>query len=87
MKYGKISTTGTRDGMEGLCTPALDKHDVIDQMNEEETARFIGLRNQVNYNNNLGGALALISRGTKTWRDATMREWNQYGYTADGNVR
>ena len=60
---------------------AFDKHNVIDTMNEEETARFIGLRNQVNFNNNLGGALALISRGTKKWRDSTVREWNQYGYT------
>ena len=47
------------------CVLAFDKHNVIDQMNEEETARFIGLRNQVNFNNNLGGALAMISRGTK----------------------
>ena len=31
-------------------------------MVEEEAARFIVLRNMVNFNNNLGGALALISR-------------------------
>ena len=46
---------------------AFDKHNVVDTMNEEETARFGGLRNQVGYWNNLGGALALISRGTKRW--------------------
>ena len=37
---------------------SFDKHNVVDQMVEEEAARFIVLRNMVNFNNNLGGALA-----------------------------
>lgn len=52
------------------CVLAFDKHNVVDTMNAEECSRFIGLRNQVHYRNNLGGALALISRGIGRWRES-----------------
>ena len=48
---------------------AFDKHNVIDTMNEEETTRFAVLRSHTNFSCNLGGALALISRGTDRWRE------------------
>ena len=69
------------------CVLGFDKHNVIDQMVKEETARFIGLRNQASARNNLGAALAVMSRGTKRWQEVNFREDNQEGYTADGHVR
>ena len=69
------------------CVMAFDKHNVVSEMNKEEAARFIGLRNTTSAQNNLGGALALISRGTGRWRETKLREWNQHGYTEDGDIK
>ena len=50
------------------CVMAFDKHNVVDTLNEEEASRFAVLRNKVQYYNNLGGALAVISRGPSKWK-------------------
>ena len=70
-----------------MCVLGFDKHNVVDQKVEEEAARFLVLRNMINFNNKLGRALAVISRGTKRWYEVNLREWNQEGDTADGEVR
>ena len=59
-----------RDNPLYTCVMAFDKHNVVDTMNPEESLRFVGLRNQVHFKNNLGGALVLLSRGTSRWTDA-----------------
>ena len=58
---------------------AFDKHNVVDTLNEEEASRFGVLRNKVQYYNNLGGALAVISRGPSKWKN--MRERNREAIT------
>ena len=70
-----------------MCVMAFDKHNVVNTMDEEQTSRFAVLKNKVQYYNNLGGALALISRGPNRWEDVKVRAWNQEGYTTDGDVR
>ena len=45
------------------CVMEFNKHNVVDTLNEEEASRFAVFRNKVQYYNNLGGALAVISRG------------------------
>ena len=61
------------------CVMAFDKHNVVDTLNEEEASRFAVLRNKVQYYNNLGGALAVISRGPSKWKN--MRERNREAIT------
>ena len=69
------------------CVLAFDKHNVIDEINEEESSRFLMLRDKVQYYNNLGGALALISRGFGHWEEVLARAWNQDGYTDKGELK
>ena len=61
------------------CVLAFDKHNVIDTLNPEEVMRFAVLRNKVNFSNNLGGALALVSRGPGRWMQVLARACSETG--------
>ena len=66
------------------CVMAFDKHNVIDTLNEEEASRFAVLRNKVQYYNNLGGALAVISRGPSKWKKYERAEPGNYHVVLPG---
>ena len=59
------------------CILAFDKHNVIDTLNPEEVMRFAVLRNEVNFSNNLGGALVVLSRGPSKWMQVLAKACSQ----------